>query len=182
MKWMFWRHADTLRWKLVSCLPRPSLLCCPPLLLFIRRLPKLQHGGVRLPTLSSSPEPWCLLCLPVQFKQAFKRYIQLWGTVLLKVRFPIISHAQNHKYENVFCLPCSLSTPAVIYRFLSITLLSPHLQVCALTQPHSKPHPINLRHCASSFLLLSLSIHPLRFECSSKRRSAVSQHARTKPA
>lgn len=34
----------------------PSLPRCPLSLLFIRRLPRLQHGGVQLPSLSNSQE------------------------------------------------------------------------------------------------------------------------------
>lgn len=48
------RRRITLEARLVSCWP--SLLRCPPLLLFIRRLPTLQHGGVQLPALSNSLE------------------------------------------------------------------------------------------------------------------------------
>lgn len=54
MKWMPWNHAHTLH-SSVLLSSFPSLLCCPISLLFIRRLPRLQHVGVQLPSLSSSP-------------------------------------------------------------------------------------------------------------------------------
>lgn len=106
MKWMFWHHAGTLHWKAVSCLPRPSLLRCPPSLLFIRRLPMLQHGGVRYHHLAT---PWShhlssarLLSLPVQFKQALKPKMQSRSTVILKECFlDNVGCTESQKWKSI---------------------------------------------------------------------------------
>lgn len=181
MKWMLWHHAGTLHWKVLSCLPRPSLLCCPPSLLFIRRLPMLQHGGVQLPSLSNSLESSSLWRSPSEppssIQTSFERQNAIVRHRAFKRMFSHMLHAQNHKYESLFWLPWSFST--LLFTASSQSLCSAHIYRHTHTQPHLKPHPINLRRCSSSFLLPLLSIHPPRFECSGKRFSPALQYVGT---
>lgn len=88
-----------------------------------------------------------LLSLPVQFKQALKHKMQLWGTVLLKECFPrccmhrIINMKVYFGFRVAFPL-CYLPLP--LNHFAQPTFTGTHTH-----SPHLKPHPINLRRCSS---------------------------------
>lgn len=173
---------------IVSCFP--FRLCCPLSLLFIRRLPRLQHVGVQLPSLSNSLESSSFLMMLLarahtdagthsSTGMSFKM-VKLQCSVLFQCVF------RGYKNTNQFHLRCVFSILTITYCFLSITLLSPHLQANTLTQPHLKSDSSNRKpSLLSSYLSRSLSVHPLTFKCYMAVRAnlffVMSHHILSKP-
>lgn len=153
---------------IMSCFP--SRLCCPLSLLFIRRLPRLQHVGVQLPSLSNSLESSSfLMMLAAHTHRRTHTHSSIrMSFKMVKLQCSVLFHCvfRGYKNKNQFHLRYVFSILTITYCFLSITLLSPHLQANTLTQPYLKSDSSNHRpSLLSSYLPRSLSIHPLNFKC-----------------